>query len=213
MTHRRTLILCFVAIGLFFVAMAGWWWYAQFQPLPFKLVLQGSSSSSDDHGVTGGNLVVIAPAPGVFFGTVRKPGSQEQFTYLILFRYGRASSNGSNQGIEFSASSDGTKMGTINAIKLLDDKRIEAAYHVELNETSTSITSESLTIGGKRVDMKFGQVFLIDLTAESPTYQQKKVELPSIPSKIESAQDVERLAETIQKSLERQDPEIKAFLR
>jgi len=58
-----------------------------------------------------------------------------------------------------------------------------------------------------------GHVFLIDLTGETPVYRQKEVELPAIPSKLESTEDLERLAEAIQKTLGSKDPEIKAFLR
>jgi hypothetical protein len=56
-------------------------------------------------------------------------------------------------------------------------------------------------------------VFLIDLTAETPGYQQKKVEMPALPFQVVTTQDIEQLAEAIRKSLESQDPEIKAFLR
>jgi hypothetical protein len=212
MTRRRKVLLGILFVGLVLAAGTGWWLYSRSQSLRFKIVMQGASSSSDNLGVSGGNLVVVAPKPGVFFGTVRAPGRQEQFTYLILFRYGRAKSNGSNRGIEVHCSSDGRKAETKDAIEL-DGKRIEATYHIELNEKHTAIEKESLTIGGQSLDMTAGQVFLIDLTAETPTYQQKKVELPAIPSKLESMQDVEQLAEMIRRSLESQDLEIKAFLR
>jgi hypothetical protein len=56
-------------------------------------------------------------------------------------------------------------------------------------------------------------VFLIDLTAQSPVYQQMKVELPAIPTRLETRENAERAAEAIRKSLESQDPDIKAFLR
>jgi hypothetical protein len=212
MTQRRKVLLGILLIGLVLAAGTGWWLYARSQSLPFKMVMRGASSTSNNLGVSGGNLVVVAPKPGVFFGTVRAPGRQEQFTYLILFRYGRPKSNGSNRGIKFHSTSDGRKAETTDAIEL-DGKSIEAAYYIELNEKQTAIEKESLTMGGKSMDMAAGQVFLIDLAVEAPTYQQKKVELPAIPSNLESMQDVEQLAETIRKSLESQDPEIKAFLR
>jgi hypothetical protein len=211
MTHRKVL-LGILFIGLVLVAGTGWWWYARAQSQPFRIVVRGSSSSSDNLGVSGGNLVVIAPKPGVFFGTVRKPGSQEQVTYLILFRYGRPRSDSSGRGIHSHCTSDGRKAETTDAIEL-DGKRVEAAYRIELDEKHTAVANESLTIGGKSVDVTAGQVFLIDLAAETPAYQQKKAELPAVPSKLESMQDVEQLAEAIRRSLERQDPEIKAFLR
>ena len=213
MTHRRKLLLGLLTIGLVLVAGAGWWWYAQSLPLPFKIVARGSRSFSGNLGVSGGSLVVVAPKPGIYFGTVRKPGGPEQFTYLILFRYGRPKSQGSSRGIESRCTSDSRGTAETKDAIELDGKRIEAAYRIELNETLTAVANESLAIGEKSVDMTAGRVFLIDLTAETPTYQQKNVELPAIPSQLESTEDVERLAEAIRKSLESQDPEIKAFLR
>jgi hypothetical protein len=217
MARRRklllVLLLALLLVGLVLAAGAGWWWYAQSYSLPFKVVVRGSSSFSGNFGVSGGSLVVVAPKPGIYFGTVRKSGGPEEFTYLILFRYGRPKSNNSSRGIESRCTSDSRgKAETKDAIEL-DGKRIEAAYRVELNETLPAVANESLEIGGKSVDMTAGRVFLIDLTAETPTYQQKKVELPAIPSRLESTDDVERLGEAIRKSLESQDPEIRAFLR
>jgi hypothetical protein len=211
MTLRSKILL----FGLLFLGLAliarPWWWNTRTQWPPFKIVLRGSRSYTGNLGISSGNLVVEAPKPGMLFGTVRKPGSQEQFTYLILFRYGRSKSDGSNQGTQFHSNCDGRKAESNDVIEL-NGKRIEAGYRIELDQKLTAVANESLTIGGKSVDMTSGQVFLIDLTAETPTYQQKKLELPAI-SKLESAQDAEELAEVIRKSLESQDPELRAFLR
>jgi hypothetical protein len=215
MTQRRILLLGLLFLGLLAIGGAGWWWYSQLQPTPFgqplKYVVQGARSSSGNFGVSAGNLVV-APKPGVLFGTVSKPGNQEQLAYLILFRYGRPGTN-AKQGMNFSSTTDGRRSAETTVLLELDGKRIEAVYRIELNPELSTVANESLTIGGKSVDMTAGQVFLIDLTAESPVYQQKKVELPSIPSKLDSTADVEQLADAIQKRLANQDPEIKAFLR
>jgi hypothetical protein len=209
MTHRRLLLLGLLFLGLVSIGGAGWWWYSRPRSPPFKIVVRGARASSGNLGVSDGNLVVIAPKPGVLFGTVSKPGNQEQVTYLILFRYGRP---GANQGTNFHSSSNGRMAEAAITIEL-DGKRIEAAYRIELNQEQTAVANESLAIGGKSVDMTSGQVFLIDLTAETPVYQQKKVELPAIPSTLDSLEDVEQLADAIRKSLGSQDPEIKAFLR
>lgn len=77
MTHRRKLLLGLLFVSLILVAGAGWWRYTRSQSLSFKMVLRGSSSSSGNLGVSGGNLVIVAPKPSVFFGTVRKPSSPE----------------------------------------------------------------------------------------------------------------------------------------
>jgi len=100
-----------------------------------------------------------------------------------------------------------------NASFEVNGSPIEVSYRVELNETQTAVANEILTIEGKYVDIAAGQVFLVDLTAEPPVYRQMKVELPAIPTKLETTEDAERAAEAIRKSLESQDPEIKAFCR
>jgi hypothetical protein len=208
MTLRRKLVLGLLVFGLVFVAGVGWWWYTR---SPFKTV-QHARSDSGQLAVSGGNLVVAAPKPGLLFGTVRKPGSQEQFTYLILFRYGHPRSGGSKPSGQFHCTSDGRRAEGDATVEQ-DGKRIEVVYRIELDETLTAVASECLTIDGKSKDMSSGQVFLIDLTAETPAYRQKAVDLPAVPSKLESGEDIERLVEGIQKSLGSQDPEIKAFLR
>jgi hypothetical protein len=212
MTRRRKLLFGFLAAVLVLVAGAGWWGYARDPSPPFRIVARGASSSSDNLRVSSGNLVVVAPRPGVLFGTVTRPGHQEQFTYLILFRYGRPKSGSGSRGIQTDCRSDGRTAHTKDAIEL-DGKRIEAEYHIELNEKQTDVAGEAVTVGGKMIDLTAGQVFLIDLGAETPAYRQKKVELPAIASKLEAKEDVEKLAEAIRSSLESQDPEIKAFLR
>lgn len=171
---------------------------------------------SEGFHISSRTLVVVPPRPGVLFSTVRKPGSREQFTYLILFRYGaRLKSYGSilaGRDPALRCTFDGAVAETNDAFEL-NGKPIEASYRVELNETRTSIVKERLTIEGKYVNMRSGRVFLVDLTAESPVYRQMKVELPPTPMRLETKEDAERAAEAIRRSLESRDPEIKAFCR
>jgi hypothetical protein len=175
------------------------------------LILKGSGGYSGDLGSSGGNLVVVAPDPGIYFGTVKKPGMSEQFTYFILFKYGRPLSDGSSRGLETNNFTDGTIAETKDAIEL-DGRRVEAAYRLELNETRTAVAVETLKIGGRSVDIASGRVFLIDLRDESPVYRQRNIELPTIDSPLESTDDVQRLAETIRDRLKGEDAEIRAFL-
>jgi hypothetical protein len=169
---------------------------------------------SEGFHISSRTLVIDPPNPGVLFGTVRKPGNQEQFTYLILFRYGaRLRSYG---GIitgkrKLLCTFDGT-VGETNDRFKVNGRPIEASYRVELNEARTGVANESMIIGGKPEDMTSGRVFLLDLTVESPVYRQMKVELPPIPLKLETKDDAERAAEAIRKDLENKDPDIKAFL-
>lgn len=169
---------------------------------------------SEGFHISSRTLVVVPPKSGVLFSTVRKPGKREQFTYLILFRYGRRlrSYGGiTSRDRKLLCTFDGTVAETNDRFEV-NGKLIDVSYRLELNETRTAVANESLTIGGEQVDIGDGQVFLIDLTAQSPVYRQMKVELPAIPSKLVPDEAAELAAEAIRQSLENRHPEIKAFL-
>jgi hypothetical protein len=151
---------------------------------------------------------------------VRKPGGDEEFTYLIVFKYGRRIRSHStfivSRGVQRRPRcvlDDSGRWAETTAAFELNGKPIEATYRVELNETCTAVVKERLTIKGKYVKMRSGRVFLVDLTAESPIYQQMKIEPPPTPMRLETKEDAERAVEAIRRNLESRDPQIKAFCR
>jgi hypothetical protein len=165
------------------------------------------------------NLFLVSEKPAVLFGTVTKPGAPEEFAYVIVFRHGLAASTSNPLGLldqvqSMNLSTLGRwSKGVSGGDLTLGGKRIEVVYEVELNETSTAVTREVLTVGGKSKDLAAGHVFLADLAGDSPTYRQKNINLTVAISPLQSTADVERLAEAILSTLENQDSEIKAFLR
>jgi hypothetical protein len=199
-------IALIVAIG------AGWWLYQKARTLPSKVVLGGTRVSNDVLGVSSGNLVVITPKPGMYFGTVTKTGGQRQFTYLVLFRYSPHAFGGLAKRIHSHSQAAGNMATTSDAIEM-EGRRIEVAYLIELNDAQTEVASETLKINGEQVELSAGHVFLIDLTAATPTIRQKKLELPPIPAKLETVEEIEQFAETIRASLEKQDAEIGECLK
>src|SRR5262249_42608111 len=95
----------------------------------------------------------------------------------------------------------------------INGKRIEASYEVEWNETYTKVTCEGLLVGGQSKDLAAGRIFLVDLTGRAPVYIQKDVRsMPSV-TPLQSPADVQRFAEDILKTLEKQDSETKNFIR
>jgi hypothetical protein len=216
MTNRREIVGWLLLIGL--APVAGWLWFVKLHTPAWNVVEAGARLTSDPLNITSRTLVVVPPKPGVVFSTVRKLGGDEEFIYLILFKYGnRVRSYGTNlvrrEPPPRTLLDHSGKWGQTSAAFTLNGKPIEMFYRVELNETRTAVSKERLTIEGNYVDMRSGRVFLVDLTAEPPVYRQMKVELPAIPSKLETREDTERAAETIRRSLENQNPEIKAFCR
>ena len=213
MTRRRKLLLGLLIVSLIGVTGATWW-YARSQSSTFRIVWLGSRGSSDNFSVVAGNLVIDAPKPGLLFGTETTPGNPEQLAYVVLFKYGHPRPHQLNVSSPSSSSFklDSRKAETKSTIELIG-RRIEVSYNVELNEARTAIAHESLAVDGKSKDLASGRVFLVDLTAETPVYQQKNVNLPAIPFKLDSTADVERLAGMIRKTLEGQDLEMEPFLR
>jgi hypothetical protein len=214
MSRGRALLFVLAGIALIgALGAATFWWYKKHLPAPPPIVaLCGTSVSTDILGVSGGHLVVERPKPGLYFGTVRTPGSPEQVTYLIVFRYGPGGWDNVSQRIHSHSQASGNTGKTANAIAL-GGQRIEAEYRIELNETHTAVATETLTVGGERMDLSAGRVFLIDLTAETPVYRQKKVELPPITTNLDRAADLRAFAEAIRASLDAGDEEVKGFLR
>lgn len=217
MTNQCKIIGWLLLICL--IALAGWLWYVQLRTPARTIVEAGTRLSSDPLDITSRRLVVVPPEPGVAFSTVRKLGEVEEFAYLILFRYGeRIRSHGSGllkggeRRLRCMLESSG-KWAETSAAFELNGKPIEVRYRVELNETLTAVASERLTVEGQYVDMRSGRVFLVDLTGTSTVYRQRKLQLPAIPVKLETKEDAERAAEAVRRSLEGQDPEIKAFCR
>ena len=215
MTNRHKHFRLLFLFGL--LLLAGWvWWSTRLPTPPWKIVEVGVRLTSDSLDISR-TLVVVPPKLGVLFSTVRKPGRQEEFAYLIVFRYGPRLTSYSELGPnrpsprvmleQFGNWAEATANFELNG------KRIDASYHADLNETHSAVANETLRINGRDVDMRSGRLFLIDLTAELPVYQQINIDLQAPPSKLETREDAERAAETIRQTLKSQGSEIKTFMQ
>ena len=216
MAQRRKLLSGLLLIGL--ILVAGWLCFTRLRTPAIEIVEPGRRLTSDTLDISSKTLVVVPPKPGVLFSTVRKLEDKEEFAYLILFKYGRRIRQHSTSIVRRGSSPAVCKLDHFGkwaetpAEFQVNGKPIEASYRVELDETRTAVANESLTIGGKPADITSGRVFLLDLTTDPQVYRQMNVELPAVPTKLESEEDAERAAEAIRKSLESQDSDIKAFL-
>jgi hypothetical protein len=176
--------------------------------------MRGGRSSRGNVGVSGGNLFLVSGKPAILFGTVTKPGAQEEFSYVLVFRHALSAADLAGPGppIDLGTSGEGRKQEGRDAITI-NGKRLEACYEVEWNETYTEVTREALAVGGQGKELKAGKVFLVDLAGQAPVYMQKTLKLMPSVTPLESPADVERLAEAILRSLENQDAETKSFIR
>jgi hypothetical protein len=156
--------------------------------------MRGGRNSSGECGISSGNLFLVSGKPAVVFGTVTKPGAQEELTYVLVFRHALSGPDLGFLGppMNFHSSSGGRKTESRDAITIRG-KRIEASYEVELNETQSAVMQEALTAGGGSKEVAAGRVFLVDLDGESPTYRQKSLTQPPPVAPLGSPADVERM--------------------
>lgn len=184
-----------VLLLIILAAVAGWLWFIRLRKPTYKIVQSGALMTSEPLDVRSRTVVVVPPKPGVIFSTIRKLGGDEEFAYFILVKYGnRIESRGpdilrTGQSQSRCELEHFGRWARTSPAFTLNGKPIEVAYHVELDETYSMIVQERLTVEGNYVDMRSGQVFLVDLTAEPTVYRQVKVKLPAIPTKLESNQN------------------------
>ena len=185
--RRRILVLCLLLALVALAASTGTWWYFRARSQSFRVVMGGGRSSSGKLSICGGNLYAVAGKPAVLFGTVTKPGRQEEFTYVVVFRYGLAATSlpAAMPSINFLSTSEGRKWESRDAISF-GGKRIEADYTMEMNETETAVARETLTVGGEGRTPAAGRLFLVNLSADPPTYTQKDLALPAAVSSFQT---------------------------
>jgi hypothetical protein len=212
--RRRFLVLGVVVLLGALAVGAGALWFARNRTHSYRIIMRGGRSFLGNFGISGGNLFLVSGKPAVLFGTVTKPGAQEELTYVLVFRHTLSAADLALFGppMNLGTSGEGRKRESRDSITI-NGKRIEARYEVDWNETYTEVTREALAVGGQSKELNAGKVFLVDLAGQAPVYTQKNLKLTSSVAPLESPADVERLAEAILRSLESQDAETKAFVR
>jgi hypothetical protein len=192
-----------------------WLWFVRIQSPAFRFVMVGGRNSvSNGFGISSGNVVAVAGRPAVLFGTVTEPGASERFTYLIFFKFKISPPYEDNplSGLDFHCSSNGEKAEAQDGF-VINGKRVEVAYRIELDKLRGGPPIETLEVGGMSVDVAAGKVFLVDLTNGPPVYRQRAVSLPPGFPKLEKTADVERFVDELRQSLESKDHEVRDFLR
>jgi hypothetical protein len=66
---------------------AGVLWFARNPTDSYRIIMCGEMSFFGNAGVSSGNLFLVSGKPAVLFGTVTKPGAQEEFCYVLVFRH------------------------------------------------------------------------------------------------------------------------------
>ena len=170
----------------------------------YKTTAVGSRTGGQDLSASSGNLVAHEGKPGVFFGTLKTPGAKERISYFVVFKHELALSDG------FSLSQDGNSSGSSRQVSsdhsvVVNGKTIHARHNVALGEDNE--VAEDLELDGEKVDLDAGRIFLIDLTTDSPMFEQLDVDISTDISQLESSEDVERIAQKMLNGLKLEVPE------
>jgi hypothetical protein len=170
----------------------------------YKSTVVGSRVGGQGLSASGGNLLAHEGRPGVFFGTIKTPDSQERISYFVVFKHDISLPDG------FSLSQDGNSSGNSREVSsdhsvVVNGKALIAKHNLKLGEDN-QVAEEMLKLGDDIFDLEAGRFFLIDLTTDAPTYEQLDVDIPTDISQLESPADIERIAEEVLEALKPEGP-------
>jgi hypothetical protein len=168
-------------------------------------VIQGATGSrSDKLEVQSGGLVLREGSAGAAFGTVQVGKGKRRLSYFVVIKHNLGKAGSSDFGEEANAE-EGT--GRSKQTLTIDGRTLEIGYEVRVDGKA----KEALTINRKAVEVGKGRVFLVDLTASPPRWEQRKLDLPSdVSATTKKAAD--ELVKKVLASLGKQDRKVKAFI-
>jgi hypothetical protein len=137
-------------------------------------VVPPTASRTNHLEVQGGAVVIRDGEAGSAFGTVRVGKGKRQLSYFAVLKHqlGKADNREFNESV-----SAEDKEGETKQTLFLDGRKVEIVYKVRV--VSDKEVSETLTVNGTAAPLKNGRVLLIDLTAKTPTWEQRKADLPA----------------------------------
>lgn len=173
-------------------------------------VIQGASGArSEGLEVHAGGLVVRQGEAGAAFGTMRLGTLQRQVAYFVVLKHRLGP--GSPLELSEEASCDGTTGSGKQAIAIAGNSLL-IDYLVRLEEKGKGPGQETLAVNGKNVDLARGRVLLVDLTANPPRWEQRKVDLPSEVNEVASKKGAEELARKVLGELVKKDRKTREFV-
>jgi hypothetical protein len=152
---------------------------------PATEILGGSSVSSAAGTIQSGSFwmnqgeVAIAFAPA-------QPGQKDlEFSWVVLVKQDWSPGPGKGQSTTISpvVTSDGTS--ATSGIKIeINGKSFELIDRFRVQLQDKTLTDEVVEVNGKTQDLKVGRVFLVDLTAQPSTVEQRAVDLSGPPTTV-----------------------------
>jgi hypothetical protein len=173
-------------------------------------LIQGTAGSrSDDLSLQAGGLVLHEGKPGAAFGTVQGGTGKRQLAYFLVIkhRWPGEGKTESNEDVSVEALT-----GTAKHNLSIDGKALPLVYTVALDGKTKKPKAETLMIGGKMVDLAKGRVLLVDMTADPPKWEQRKLDLPAEVGDLSTNKAASALAKEALDMLLK-DAKVKGFVR
>jgi hypothetical protein len=174
-----------------------------------ELVQGTSGSRSDAMELHSGGLVVREASAGSAFGTLRVGKGKRQLSYFMVLKH-RLGSEGKTGTKEMVMLEGGE--GESKQTVTIDGKTLQVDYKINLDPATKKLSREMLTINDKSIDIAKGRVFLVDLTASPPTWQQLGLTLPAEVAETSSKKSAEALVKKVLASLAKQEKKAKTFI-
>jgi hypothetical protein len=171
-------------------------------------VIQGvSGSRSDQVEVQTGGLVLREGSAGAAFGTVRLGKGKRHLSYFVIVKHNLGKAGDSDFSEEASVQEgDGKSKQTVT----VDGRTLEVAYQVHVEAGKAA--KQTLTINRKAAEVGKGRVFLVDLTASPPRWEQRKLDLKEEVSDATSKKSAHELVKKVLARLVKQDRKVKEFV-
>jgi hypothetical protein len=163
---------------------------------PAAMTLGRASVSSVGGTIQSGSLWMKEGSVAVAFAPSQPSQKDLEFSWVVLIKHDWSNVAGkgkSNTTISPIANSDGS--GASAGIKVeINGKSFELIDRFGIDQKAKALTDEVLQVNGKAQDLKAGRVFLVDLTAQPPTVEQRAVDLSRPPATVKDAASIEAAA-------------------
>ncbi len=172
-----------------------------------ELIQGASGSRSEQLEVQSGGLVLREGSAGAAFGTVQVGKGKRQLSYFLVLKHNLGKASSSDFAEEATAEEgEGKSKQTLS----LDGKTLEVNYQVSV--AGGKVTKQSLALNRKTVDLSRGRVFLVDLTASPPRWEQRKLDLPAEVPPTTTKKAADELVKKVLANLARKDSKAKSFI-
>jgi len=167
-----------------------------------------SGARSDQLEIQSGGLVLREGSAGAAFATVRVAKGKRILSYFLVVKHNLGKTENPPDFSEEATAEEGD--GRSKQTLTLDGRAVEIGYQVRVEKGK--ITKQALTINRKAVPPSKGRVFLVDLTASPPRWEQRKLDLPAEVAETTSKKAADELVKKVLAKLARQDRKVKTFI-